>query len=177
MAWSWVIYSFLYKKLVIVSTILGKKYILRQAVRKINFPHMWWIFPWGKLFFHTLSLIKGCEEKKSKCVENGHYPVEKTRKIQEMKSDMICILKSYLDKTFYCLALSNLAHRVTICNMAWLLHFLTVGDIFSWLEERAYYCNAVVAHCGLFFQKSPRKHISLLNKPEKPFFLQVLVKF
>ena len=83
MAWSWVIYSFLYKKLVIVSTILGKKYILRQAVRKINFPHMWWIFPWGKLFFHTLSLIKGCEEKKSKCVENGHYPVEKTRKIQE----------------------------------------------------------------------------------------------
>ena len=26
---------------------------------------MWWIFP--------------CEEKKSKCVENGHYPVEKNK--------------------------------------------------------------------------------------------------
>ena len=83
MAWSWVIYSFLYKKLVIVSTILGKKYILRQAVRKNNFPHMWWIFPWGKIIFHTLSLIKGSEEKKRKCVENGHSKLEMTRKIKK----------------------------------------------------------------------------------------------
>ena len=36
--------------LVIVSTILGRKYILRQAVRKNNFPHTF--------------IKKGCEEKK-----------------------------------------------------------------------------------------------------------------
>ena len=64
--------------------VCGKKYILRQAVRKNNFPHMWWIFPWGKKFFHTLSLIKGCEEKKSKCVENNHSKLEITRKIKKM---------------------------------------------------------------------------------------------
>ena len=44
---------------------------------------MWWIFPWGKIIFHTLSLIKGCEEKKSKCVENGHSKLEITRKIKK----------------------------------------------------------------------------------------------
>jgi hypothetical protein len=47
--------------------------------------------PWGKIifltcdgFFHTLSLIKECEEKKSKCVENGHSKLEITRKIKKM---------------------------------------------------------------------------------------------
>ena len=34
-------------------------------------------------FFHTLSLIKGCEEKKSERLENGYCPVEKTMIIQE----------------------------------------------------------------------------------------------
>ena len=33
--------------------------------------------------FHTLSLIKGCEEKKSERLENGYCPVEKTMIIQE----------------------------------------------------------------------------------------------
>jgi hypothetical protein len=33
--------------------------------------------------FDTLSLIKKCEEKKSKCVENGHSMLEKTRKIKK----------------------------------------------------------------------------------------------
>jgi hypothetical protein len=33
-----------------------------------------------KIIFHTLSLIKGCEEKKSKCVENDHSKLETTRK-------------------------------------------------------------------------------------------------
>ena len=59
-----------------------KKYT-KASVKKINFPHMWWIFPWGKIIFHTLSLIKGCEEKKSKCVENGHSKLEITRKIKK----------------------------------------------------------------------------------------------
>ena len=35
-------------------------------------------------FFHTLSLIKGCEEKKSERLENGYCPVEKTMIIQEI---------------------------------------------------------------------------------------------
>ena len=35
------------------------------------------------IFFHTLSLIKGCEEKKSERLENGYCPVEKTMIIQE----------------------------------------------------------------------------------------------
>ena len=42
-----------------------------------NFPHMW-----GKFWF---PLIKGCEEKKSWCVENCHSKLEKTRKIKKMK--------------------------------------------------------------------------------------------
>ena len=37
----------------------------------------------GIPFFHTLSLIKGCEEKKSERLENGYCPVEKTMIIQE----------------------------------------------------------------------------------------------
>ena len=38
-------------------------------------------------FFHTLSLIKGCEEKKSERLENGYCPVEKTMIIQEIFLD------------------------------------------------------------------------------------------
>ena len=62
---------------------------------------MWWIFPWGKIFFHTLSLINGYEEKKSKNVENGHYPVEKTMIIQEIYiyiflNILASALKSYI---------------------------------------------------------------------------------
>ena len=91
------------------------------------------------------------------------YKITGCRKLE------IYLYASYHDKIFYCLAVSNLAHRVTICNMAWLLHFWQLGDIFSWLEERAYYCNAVVAHCGLFFQKSPRNHILLLKKAQPLF--------
>jgi hypothetical protein len=53
---------------------------------------MWWIFPWGKIIFHTLSLIKGCEEKKRKCVENGHSKLEITRKIK----------KNYFSNLVYC---------------------------------------------------------------------------
>ena len=40
------------------------------SVRKIIFPHTF--------------INKGVWRKKSKCIENGHYPVEKTRKIQEI---------------------------------------------------------------------------------------------
>ena len=50
----------------IVSTILGKFFLTCDG------------------FFHPLSLIKGSEEKKSKNVENCHYPVEKTTIIQEI---------------------------------------------------------------------------------------------
>jgi len=74
----------LYKKLVIVSTILGKKYILRQAVRKIFLTCEEKFFLTCDGFFHILSLIKGCEEKKSKNVENCYCPVEKTTIIQEI---------------------------------------------------------------------------------------------
>ena len=55
----------------------GKKYILRQVWRKL-------IFFTCDGFFHTLSLIEGCEEKEIKCVENGHSKIEITRKIKKM---------------------------------------------------------------------------------------------
>ena len=70
----------MYKKLVY----FGKKYILRQAVRKIFLTCEEKFFLTCDGFFHILSLIKGCEEKKSKNVENRHYPVEKTTIIQEI---------------------------------------------------------------------------------------------
>ena len=79
MAWSYL--SFFVQE----ARYFGKKYVFTKASREENFPHMW-----GKFFltcdgfFHTLSLIKGCEEKKSECLENGYYPVEKTMIIQEI---------------------------------------------------------------------------------------------
>jgi hypothetical protein len=36
-----------------------------------------------KIIFFTPSKIRGCEEKKSKCVENGHKKFEITRKIKK----------------------------------------------------------------------------------------------
>ena len=36
-----------------------------------------------KIIFFTPSMIRGCEEKKSKCVENGHKKFEITRKIKK----------------------------------------------------------------------------------------------
>ena len=41
-------------------------------------------FPRGKIFFHTLLLIKEYEEKKSRCVENGHSKLEITRKVKKI---------------------------------------------------------------------------------------------
>ena len=80
----------------------------------------------------------------------------------------------YRDKKYFIeKPVSNLAHHVTICNMAWLLHFLTVGDIFSWLEERAYYCNAVVAHCGLFLSKITKKAHFTSKKGTTPCKIRV----
>ena len=48
------------------------------SVRKIIFPHTF--------------INKGVWRKKSKCVENGHYPVEKTRKIQEIYFPDKCVV-------------------------------------------------------------------------------------
>ena len=73
----------MHKKLVIFSIILRKKNIIFKAsVWKINFFTCDG-FSVRKIIFFTPSMIRGCEEKKSKCVENGHKKFEITRKIKK----------------------------------------------------------------------------------------------
>ena len=63
---------------------------------KIPFPHIWWIFSWGKIIFFAPSMIKGSQEKKSKCVENRHNKFEIARKIKKKNSDIMTTPTSWL---------------------------------------------------------------------------------
>ena len=104
----------MYKKLVIVSTILGKKYILRQAVRKNNFPHTF--------------IDKGVWRKKSKCVENGHSKLERPRKI---KKNLYSSIKIFFRKIQTFFHIENWLWKSNFCSF---LHFLTNLWKFSWAD-------------------------------------------
>jgi len=87
-----------------VQRTLGK--ICRTAANLDNYSNrmfFWIIIVFSsreEKFFHTLSLIKGCEEKKSERLENGYCPVEKTMIIQEK------CFAVYFEK-IYCVGFSN----------------------------------------------------------------------
>ena len=86
------------------------------------------------------------------------------------------IYVSYHDKIFYCLAVSNLAHRVTICNMAWLLHFLTVGRYFQLAGGTCLLLQRSGGSLWLIVSKITKK-VNFTSKNGTAHFFQKIILF
>ena len=69
---------------------------------------------------------------------------------------------------------SNLAHRVTICNMAWLLHFLTVGRYFQLAEGTCLQLQRSGGSLWLIFFKN---HLESTNTSKKDTTLRKIRVF